>query len=224
MSEDDPCRTCRVGAAAQASGERCPFVTEVRRRGDAVCSAGEPAHHVWLVQRGAVVLTRPGGGREQARTVRRDGTFVGLEALVRPTYVESARATTAVRLCRAPVGAVDRWLGPPGTPARVALEQTLRAACDDEPRAASADGSAVARVARWLLDHEAAVAGAEVPRRDVAAMLGIVPETMSRALHRLASAGAIKVSRRSVVIVDADALRAATRRYSTRSSTSSSTR
>jgi DNA-binding transcriptional regulator YhcF (GntR family) len=55
-------------------------------------------------------------------------------------------------------------------------------------------------------------------------MLGIVPETMSRALHRLAAAGAIAVSRRSVVIVDAEVLRAATRRYSTRSSTSSSTR
>jgi CRP-like cAMP-binding protein len=207
MTEEEPCGGCAIRGAL-ASGGSCPFTTETRRRGDAVCTAGEPAENVWLVQRGAVVLTRPGDGGDQPRTVRRGGTFVGLEALVRPTYLESARATTSALLCRAPVDQVDRWLGPPGTPARVALEQTLRAACDDTPRAAAADGSAVVRVARWLLANAAAVAGAEVPRRDVAGMLGIVPETMSRALHRLAATGAIAVSRRSVQIVDAASLRA----------------
>jgi len=202
------CDRCPVRAAARSLGGDCPFVDRPRQRGDHVCTEGEPASRVWFVKRGLVVLTRAGAGPEHPRTVRRSGTFVGLEALVRRTYVESARVVTPAILCGAPVARIDEWLGPAGTPARMALEQTLRAVCDETPRAASADGSALERVARWLI-HEAE--GGEindVPRRYVAGLLGIVPETLSRCLARLAAAGSIAVTRRSVRIVDLAALRA----------------
>ena len=47
----------------------------------------------------------------------------------------------------------------------------------------------------------------ELPRRDVASLLGMVPETFSRVLARLAKLGAIEVTRRTLVVRDAEALR-----------------
>jgi CRP-like cAMP-binding protein len=204
------CAGCPVEEGGHRVDGVCPFVERAHPRGELVCVEAQPATHIWLVKRGAVLLTRGGdaAAAKSPHAIRRAGNFVGLEALVRPTYRETARVTTPAVLCAATLDVVDRWLGPPSSPARTALEQTLRATCDDLPRAASPDGTAVQRVARWLL-QEAARGAAELPRRDVAGLLGLVPETLSRSLARLAAGGAIAVSRRDVRILDLAALRAA---------------
>src|SRR5262245_23838154 len=147
------CADCPVGAAAARSGDGCPFARERRDRGDLVCAAGDAATTIWFVARGTVVLARSTAGAlhvDRARAVRRRGDFVGLEALVRPTYQDSARVTAPAILCRAGVATIDRWLGPAGTPARMALAQTLRTACDEPPRASRLDGTAHDPLAGWL--------------------------------------------------------------------------
>jgi len=213
MTEDATihCAECPVAAAAAGNGGACPFIRRPRDRGDLVCTAGEPALTIWFVARGAVVLSRTGAGEmhvDRARAVRRCGDFVGLEALVRPTYLDSARVTAPAILCGAGAAAIDRWLGPEGTPARMALAQTLRTACEEPPRASRLDGTALVRVAGWLVQEAERGGGADVPRRYLAGVLGVVPETLSRVLARLGATGAVVVTRREVRIADLDALRA----------------
>lgn len=205
------CATCPCGRAAGVGvGGRCPFIDRQRQRGEYVYFQDEPASHVWFVKRGTVVLTRTQGdadSAERARAVRKAGSFLGLESLVRPTYIDTARVTAAATLCGASREAIDAWLGAPGTPTRVALEQMLKTVCDDVPRGASPDGNAVRRVARWLI-NEVPTGGAQaVPRRYTAGLLGMVPETFSRALARLAQTGAIEVTRQSLRVTNLDALR-----------------
>ena len=76
--------------------------------------------------------------------------------------------------------------------------------CAAPPRAAAADGTSVQRVARWLLGREDD--DHHVPRTVMASLLGMVPETLSRALARLGRDGAIHVDRKHVTIRDRDAL------------------
>jgi CRP-like cAMP-binding protein len=63
----------------------------------------------------------------------------------------------------------------------------------------------VARVAAWLLDAAPGEMGA-LPRHVVAELLGMQPETLSRALAALAEAGAIEVTRRRIDVRDHAAL------------------
>ncbi|MFH0902924.1 MAG: Crp/Fnr family transcriptional regulator [Pseudomonadota bacterium] len=204
------CLTCPIGISAGISrGGRCPFVDRPRSAGEYLYFEGEPAVSIWFIKRGTVVLARSVSGVEEEESacgIRRTGDFLGLEALIRPGYLFTARTTSESRLCGASLEIVSLWLGPPDSPARVALDQVLRTLCTDSPRAASPDGSAVHRVARWLLDESQNGFAPPVPRRFVASLLGMVPETLSRALAELARTGAIEVSRRALRIRSRHAL------------------
>ena len=203
------CETCPVGKASGPS--RCPFSDRRWQPGEVVQLEGASADAVGFVRRGAVVLARStDGGGEIVHAVRSAGDFIGLESLVRPTYLDTARAITTTTVCRASHEVVDDWLGAPGTPARLALEQMLRTSSTDNPRGARPDGRAVARVARWILADHHAGNGARVPRRIVAGLLGMAPETLSRALAELARRGAIHLTRATIEIRELDALEGAT--------------
>jgi len=211
--EVSSCFSCPVGAAsAVGRGGQCPFVDRVRRPGEYVYFHGEAAQRVWFIKRGAVVLTRSMGstsGDESARTVRRAGAFLGAAALVHTTYLDSARVIQETTLCGASCDEMDSWLGEKGSPARTMLEQNLRTQVTEAVRAASADGNAARRVARWIISEEEEGTAPQVPRRFVAGMLGMVPETFSRALSALAKSGAISTTRRTIRIRDREALRTA---------------
>lgn len=196
------CSSCPCGQAAGVRwGGRCPLVDRKRDRGETLALEGQPIETVWFVKRGTVVFSRTGpDGDERPRLVRGPGSFIGLEVLVRPTHADTVRATEPTIVCGISRNSLDAWLGPRATPARMALEQTLLATVDDRPRAAGADGNALERVARWILDD--ASAGCRVPRRVVASLIGMVPETLSRALAQLHDMNLIVVTRRSIAIVD----------------------
>lgn len=208
------CSDCAVGLASGVGCARaCPFVERTLRAGDIVFSHGEAADRVWFVRGGTVVLARASDGadpgRLRAHAVRFPGSFVGLEVLVSPVYLDTATAATDVSLCGAERGGVDAWLGARGTPARTALEVTLRADALDRPREAPSDGSAVGRLARWLLHAVPSGASTGVPRNVIADLLGMRAETLSRALAELARRGAIELTRTTLRILDEGALAAA---------------
>jgi len=202
------CSSCPCGQAAGVRfGGRCPLVDRKRRPDETLYLEGDTVSSVWFVKRGTVVLSRAGeDGVEHPHAVRGPGTFVGLEALVRPTYADTARTTEPTVLCGISRASVDTWFGPRGTPARMALEVTLTTTSTAPPRAAAADGTSVQRVARWLLSHHDD--DHHVPRAVMASLLGMVPETLSRALARLGRDGAIRVARKHVTIEDRAALAA----------------
>jgi len=200
------CAKCPVGVASSAgSGHFCPFVDRSRQSGELIFLEGEPANHVWFVKQGTIVLLRKGGENNaegRVRAVRFPGSFIGLETLVSDRYIDSARATTDAILCGTTRAGVDAWLGTKGSPARTALELTLRAECVDLPRRAPPDGNAVERVAAWLCDEGPRGVTLTLPRRIVADLLGMRPETLSRAMAILAERGAIEVTRTKLRIVN----------------------
>jgi CRP-like cAMP-binding protein len=196
----------------------CAVTVEVRRRwpslerhtprGAHVYLEGEAASRVWYLRRGCVVLVRAASddGREAPHAVRRAGSLLGLEALVRDTYLDSARVTADALLCSVSREAMDEWLQEPMA-LRAVLAHVLTTGSADVPRACRSEGTAVERVARWLLAEASQGAPTRVTRRVAAGLLGMVPETLSRALARLAEAGAIEVGRSHVVVRDLPRLR-----------------
>ena len=76
-------------------------------------------------------------------------------------------------------------------------------------RSAAPDGTAVQRLAAWLCDEGPRNVMAVIPRKSVADLLGMRPETLSRALAELVKLGAIESGRNRLTIVDYDALYAA---------------
>jgi CRP/FNR family transcriptional regulator len=193
-------------------GGTCRFVDRHHRRGALLYLQGDQADHIYFVKRGTVVLTRSGGisgGGDGAHGIRRTQSFIGVEALVTSTYLDSARALDDVIVCGAHVNDLDAWLGPPESPARVLLRGVLLSLTNEAPRGAGRDGVTLVRVARWLLDGGAQTR--TIPRHVIADLLGMAPETLSRALARLAERGAIEVSRSSIRPIDLDILRQAAR-------------
>lgn len=172
---------------------------------------GDPIASIGFLKQGTVVLSREAdehGGRRVAWALRRPGALLGAEGLVRRTYLDSARAMTEVVRCSAPREELKAWVDGSGEAARALLGLVLSGSALDSPRRASSEGSAVKRVAQWLLDEGPASAEG-VPRKVIAELLGMLPETLSRALAALAARGAITTSRRSIGLLDVEALRVA---------------
>ncbi len=207
------CEDCPIGRASGVpQGEPCRFVERERRPGESLYSEGTPADRVWLVKQGSVALLREGGERHGegiAWAVRGAGALLGLECLVRTSYVDSARAISRTCMCVASQQDFLAWVAQ-GEAARTALELSVAAACYDVPRPAASDGTAIERVARWLIDESPRRNGGGLPRQVIAQLLGMLPETLSRALAELARSGAIDLTRRKITIRDVDALAAVT--------------
>lgn len=205
------CMLCPIGnASGVGSGGVCPMVDRRRPAGTCLFVAGETADTIHYVKQGAVALSRASGdkhGEGTPHAIRRAGSLLGIEALVRDTYLDTARSVTEVTVCAAGRSEMLAWLAKIGA-ARAVLDMVLRTWCGDNPRRATADGSAPQRVAEWLLDGAERKAARTIPQSIVAGLLGMKPETMSRAVATLAKRGAIVTNRARIEVVDRDLLRA----------------
>ncbi len=122
-------------------GGCCPLVDEPKRRAEYVHFEGEPATRIWFIKRGSAVLTRASkpGSVKVPVAIRIAGSFLGIEALVRDTYLDTARITSDAILCSASLDVASAWLCE-GAAARLALEQVLRDVVGDAARLHSAAG------------------------------------------------------------------------------------
>ncbi len=185
------------------------MVDRKRPAGTCLFVAGEPVDTVFYVKQGAVALARASGdkhGEGTPHAIRRAGSLLGVEGLVRETYIDTARTVTDATVCAAPRNDMVAWTGRDGA-ARVLLETMLLTWCSDNPRRATADGSAPQRVAEWLLDGAERKVARSLPRSVIAGLLGMKPETLSRAVASLAKRGAVVTNRMRIEIVDRDLLR-----------------
>ena len=202
------CAFCPIGAASHvAEGGHCPMVDRKRNAGTTLFVAGTIADTVFFVKHGSVALSR-GSTEKQGEgapyAIRRAGSLIGLEAIVQPYYLDSARAVTDVTVCLTSKPQMLAWLQEMGT-ARVVLDCVMQTACSDNPSRATTDGSAPQRVARWLLDSSKQK---RLPRSIMAGLLGMKPETLSRALASLAKTGSIALTRTRIDVRDAARLEA----------------
>jgi CRP-like cAMP-binding protein len=197
------CAFCVIGSAARVSeGGQCPMVDRHRSAGSSLYMAGTPADTVYYVQHGAVALSRGSSekhGEDAPYAVRRAGSLIGLEAIIEPTYRDSARAISDVTVCGTSREQMRVWLDGMGT-ARVVLECVLATSSSDNAGRATTDGNAQQRVARWLLDSSKQK---RLPRSILAGLLGMKPETLSRALAAIARTKCIYLTRTRVDVRDA---------------------
>lgn len=139
-------------------------------------------------------------GQELGAAVRGPRSLLGFESLRGQQARASVEALTDTVVCtsaRLPASASALL--------QLTVDELLRAGRDGDLRS----GSAVSRVARFVLDSGSLIAsGQHAPfsKRHVAALLGLRPETMSRCLRALKNAGVI-ASDRDVRILDEPRLR-----------------
>jgi CRP/FNR family transcriptional regulator len=169
---------------------------------------GTPIRALYLVRSGRVRLSvADAGGTERAIGMRGPGSLLGAEAFLGLPALFDARIDIAGEIGVLPPSQFDRWLAAnPGY-----APQLLRQVLAEDAKLASErqliDGTADSRLARFLLDREtnrflSAWSGAR--RQEVAGLLGMRPETLSRTIRTLQRQGLVDANLR---VVDARALR-----------------
>jgi CRP/FNR family transcriptional regulator len=223
------CETCGVRDRALCSGLDDAELAELTRlgvqrrlaRGETLIRAGDPPMQCANLQTGVMkIRASTADGAETIVGLLYPGDFVG------QPFADSNHhdvvAVTDVELCVFPRGAFERALSDHPRMERLLLERTLAEL--DRARLGlvrMANASAGARVAGFVDDigrrqapacRPAAMPAFDLPlsRGEMADLLGLTIETVSRQLKRFEAAGVMQlVGRRGVIVRDAPALAAA---------------
>lgn len=193
----ESCASCGLGRAS--GGAECPFHDVAFPAGSLLLTQGETPTTVWHVREGSVLVSSLSvDGEETACSLRGPGAMLGLEALTTAATAYEAWALSDVVVCRMDVASFRNWLGPLDRPAGVialkAIEENERQRDDRVVLA----GRAEVRVARFLLERlrfSAVDSPLPFEQQILARMLGMKPETLSRALQRLREKGALAPGR-----------------------------
>ncbi len=189
------CQACRLGVASLP--DACPFHEVRRAAGNVLVHQDERPSQVWYLRRGQVVLgSISESGVDQSSAVRGPDTLLGFEALLGESIPYRITALTDVTLCVIDARAFSDWVGSLDSPMGSVLTLALREASRRATERQALEGTAVRRVARFLLDRQKRNGnGALTPHHVLARVLGMRPETLSRALRELRRAGAIAPGR-----------------------------
>lgn len=195
------CTECRLGLASGAAG--CPF-REVRRKpGSVLHRQGEMVRRIGYVRSGLVLLSSVSrSGEELWCKVRGREYLVGFESALGAPTQSSAVALSDLRLCALDLSQFRDWLGSLGSPLGAMLELSLRELSRAALDLQHSSGGAPLRLARLLLERYDAGSGPkplEVPKVVLARMLGMRPETLSRAIAELSASGVLAKGRRMMV-------------------------
>lgn len=200
----DSCALCPLHA-----GGRCAFVPRKVSAGERLWDQGEVPPEVMFVQSGTVALTAVDSeGGHWWNGVRGPRSLLGVESIQGRPARARAEVVTDASLCTADPVMLRVQMGTDGSPPQYAeltaalvpllLEELDRRSEETQGRS----GTALSRVARFILEHSEVVASGQrgpFSKRHVASMLGIRPETMSRCLAALTKDGLITVGRHITV-------------------------
>ncbi|TYO89991.1 CRP/FNR family transcriptional regulator [Oceanicella actignis] len=213
-----PCGACAFGEASVwrpvAPELRARLAQGFRRRqlarDEAIYAQGAPANTVYCLSRGLVALrtTREDGHYSFVRLVRPGEIFGFRSFLARQPHDTEARALTAARVCVVAAREAREVVeGSPQVLGGLALRCAIELRRSRDLRAHSRRGDAGGRLLRLIRDLSAdqapdadGVVRFRLPlsRADMAAALGLAPETVTRRLRRLCEAGALRISGRQV--------------------------
>lgn len=183
---------------------------------------GSQAESIYVVHSGTFKCCRTDAdGGERVLGFTRRGDVLGYGALGVGRHTSAAVALEPASVAVVPLADLFAWLQ-----CLPALERALHQALSlqharaEELSDAQNPVPAEVRLARFLLhwSHRMAISGQSMRqlklamgRRDIARLLGVAHETVSRSFASLAARGCLSVTGRTVDILDAAALEAATR-------------
>lgn len=200
----ESCAACPLHA-----GGRCAFVPRKVSAGEKLWEQGEVPPEVMFVQSGTVALTATDAeGGHWWNGVRGPKSLLGVEAIQGRPARARAEVVTDSSLCTADPVMLRVQMGADGSPPQypeltaalvpLLLDELDRRSEETQGRS----GTALSRVARFILEHSEVVASGQrgpFSKRHVASMLGIRPETMSRCLAALTKENIITVGRHITV-------------------------
>ena len=193
----DQCSTCALGRVSPKEG--CPFHDVSWTAGALLLRQGEVPSTIFYLREGTVLLSSStASGEETDCALRGAGAMIGLEALTSTAAGYEAWALSDVVVCRIDVASFHKWFGSPDTPAAVIATKALEEGERRRRERVTLSGRAEQRVARFLLER-ARLEGDNTPlpveQQVLARMLGMKPETLSRALAKLRERGALEQGR-----------------------------
>lgn len=195
------CQACRLGIASLPYS--CPFHEVRRAAGSVIVHQDERPQCVWYLRRGQVVFgSIDESGTDHSSAVRGPDTLLAVEALLGEPVPYRISALTDVVLCAIEPDALREWVGSLESPMGTVLELALRESGKRAVERQALEGTAVRRLARYLLDRQRKNGNGAMstPYHVLARVLGMRPETLSRAMSQLRKTGAIAPGRGARII------------------------
>lgn len=211
-----------LGAELPDDAPDAPVAIWQVRAGASLFHEEGPAHQLYVVRTGSFKCQRTAeDGYEQVLRFAFAGDVLGFEGLHGGRQVLSAVALEDARVFALPLHELEVWrrrfAALDHALWRHASAQLAHAGAAAEMLAAVAAEVRLARFLGWL-SMRAAEQGQSprrlllrMSRREIASLLGVAHETISRAFSALADWGVVKVDNREVEILDAAALQACMR-------------
>ncbi len=189
------CGSCSLGIA---SSGRCRLSPTTRESGATICAQGERPRTVYFIKEGFVSLSAVSPrGAELLLSLRGPYSLLCTEALQNESSAVEVRALSRVKLCGIGGEALNQWIGPERSAARVVLDLLLSEGRQQRDEVNWRQGDCLSRVARFALAHARFLADrpTAVRKQVVARLLAMRPETLSRCLTRLEKEGVVDASR-----------------------------
>ena len=203
------------GMSAQERLELAASVQDRRyAKGDPLFAEGEPAHGMFVIMHGLVKIFQlaPDGREAVLHLIHPGQTCTEAAVLQRASYPAHGLAMSETRALYIPAQTLLRTISSnPDLALRMLAGLSNRLREFTRMLGEQQRGTAVARLAVWLL-HNADAAGTpdivrlDVSRETLGNMLGLTRETLSRALSRLRETGVIAVQGREIHLLDRQTL------------------
>lgn len=191
-----------------------PLRSANREGGSVLLRQGAPVDELWCVCSGRVKLSViDADGAERAYGMRGAGSVLGLEALLGLPALFDAHVEVDAELRTVSPAQFEGWIATDPALTEHAMKHILAEVVQLGAERKLLDGTAESRLARFLLARDenrflSAWAGAR--RHDVAGLLGMRPETLSRAIRGFERQGVVDHEMR---VSDAAALRRLAREH-----------